>query len=340
VLNVLSVSNELKEKIIQLNIALVNNYKYISELDKEKLREFINKFIGVIGKLNKLSSKELEKYAQRGGVLGVDGSRNKIGGAHPHFVEIFQGLSRSSVIKDPIYKADFYTPLYMENEMEILSKISKDEPSKEEKDNFIRNYKLSSIEVEVALEGIERLNPLVVMMDGSLIRYKIECSDKWNELKKQCEERGIILIGVIKDIKTSIIGASLIENKIIDPLYEDLYDREVLYGTLNHGEFLTIKKEILGKAEEGLSSCFMRSSKEPTVIGMDILSSQDSFIEEMANLVFTLTPEMGRGIPLWLDIIDSEVKISDKILHSLLERYIDRDVLEKLFISERSKRTL
>lgn len=71
---------------------------------------------------------------------------------------------------------------------------------------------------------------------------------------------------------------------------------------------------------------------------MDILDTQREYLEEMARLVFTLTPENSRGVPLWLDIVDKEVKISDDILRALMELYMDRGIYERFFISERDKR--
>ncbi len=66
---------------------------------------------------------------------------------------------------------------------------------------------------------------------------------------------------------------------------------------LEYGEMISIHGEVTKKAKEGFSSLFMRSSKAPTVIGMDILDSQKKYLEEMARLVLTLTPEDGRGVP-------------------------------------------
>jgi hypothetical protein len=38
--------------------------------------------------------------------------------------------------------------------------------------------------------------------------------------------------------------------------------------------------------------------------------------------------------------VDKEVKISDKMMRGILETALDREILEKLFISERDKRWL
>lgn len=328
-----NINNELKKKIIYLNEALQNKYEKVLSLDKDFFRNFIGENIGSIKKLKKFDKEELNAFMEKGGILGVDGSNNRMGGAYPHYVEVYQGLAKSTIYKDrSLYKTDFYTPLYLEEEKSILEDNITGEES-------IRSYKLSTIEIEAALEGIEEFNPYAIMMDGSLIRYDIESFDRWMELRRKCEERGIILIGVIKDIKTSIIGDLLMEDKSLG-IKECFHDRELLYGLLEYGEMIPIYKVESKKSKEGFASLFMRSSMAPTVIGMDILDSQKNHLEEMARIVLTLTPKDGRGVPLWLDIVDNEVKIPDKMIRGLLESYLDRDILEMFFISERDKRTL
>lgn len=329
----ININEGLKDKVTYLNKVLLDKYKDVLSLDRSFFRKFIGENVGPITKLEKLTKEELSYLAEKGGILGVDGSNNRMGGAYPHFVEIYQGLAKSTIYKDkPIYKTDFYTPLYIEREDSPLEDGMEGEES-------IRKRKLSAIEVEAALEGIRELKPYAVIMDGSLIRYDIECFDRWMELRKECEDRNIILIGVIKDIKTSIIGDLLMADKSLE-VKECFYDRELLYGFLEYGEIIPIYGEATKKTAEGFSSLFMRSSQAPTVIGMDILDSQKSHLEEMARLVLSLTPEDGRGVPLWIDIVDSEVKIPDQMIRGLLESYLDREILEMFFISERDKRTL
>lgn len=337
----LDINKDLTNMVSELNEILSNKYKETSKMDKKYIKKLIDDKVGKVYKCRKMSNDVLKFYSSGGGIVAVDGSNNRYGGAYPHFVELYQGLARASNDKDnPMIEVDFYTPLYFEKEKDITDKISKDNPSKEEIDSFIRTYKLSSIEVKVAIKAANNLNPKVIMMDGSLIRYKIECQDKWKELKDICEEKNIILIGVVKDIKTNIIGTTLEDKGVFDPPMHFLYDRELLYGILDVGEILLPDKENTGKYQEGLSSLFIRSSRSPMITGIDIINSQRDDLKKMANLVYTLTPENSRGIPLWIDIIDREVRISDKILENLLDRYLDRDILEKLFVSERSKRTL
>ena len=320
----------LKEKVTNISSALENKYKDIFILDKPQLRNFIEDNVGHISKMDKLGKETLIKYQEQGGIVGVDGSNNKVGGAFPHYIEIYQALAKSTWIKDEqLFKTDIYTPLLPDTSENLLE----DQENKSE-DN--KDKRLATLEVEAAIESIDRFKPFAIMMDGGLIRYNICAYDKWMELKTRCEEEGIILFGVIKDIKTSIIGDIIMEkNKEISM---QIYDREILFGILNYGEMILIQENANKKESEGYASIFLRSSLQPTVVGMDIIDSQRKHLIEMANLVFTLTPENSRGVPLWLDIVDQEVKLTDQMTRNLLETHMDRGIYERLFISERAKR--
>ena len=326
-----NIHKDLKEKISNLNELLGNKYKTILSLDRDEMRSFIGENIGEIIKVEKLENKHLAIYESKGGIVGVDGSTNKIGGAYPHFVEFFQGLAKSTIYKnEPIFKSDINTPLSSTNGRKNI--LEKDEKEIEEK----RNMLLATVEVQAALESIKSFKPYAILMDGNLIRYSIYCNDLWIDLRDECEKQGILLVGVIEDIKTSVIGDKL--GQINPDMNIEAYDRELLFGQLDYGEMILIKDKVNKKKDEGYSSIFMRTSLTPTVIGIDIIDSQSEYIEEMARLILTLTPENSRGIPLWLDIVDQEVKLSDKMMKALVEEYLDRDIYERFFISERSKR--
>lgn len=326
-----NISDGLKDKVQNLNHLLIEKYSEILSLNRLDLRRFISENIGTIKSMKKLDKELLKEYEELGGIVGVDGSNNKIGGAYPHFVEVYQALAKSTKIKEhPLFLTDLYSPLYTE---EIENPLENSERIIEEK----RNIKLSTLEVEVAIESIKSYKPYAILMDGGLIRYNIYAYDKWLELRSICEEEGIILVGVIKDIKTSIIGDTMRERDA--SIEQVFYDRELLFGQLDFGEMIIIHDEVNKKGNQGYSSVFLRSSLQPSVVGMDIIDSQRNYLEEMANLVFTLTPENSRGVPLWLDIVDKEVKISDDIMRALMERYLDRDVYERFFVSERDKRS-
>lgn len=281
--------------------------------------------------MDKLDKEDLALYQTKGGLVGVDGSVNRMGGADPHYVEVFQGLAKSTSKKDqPIFRGDIFSPLIDRGEEEGLEEENSH-------DREERNRLLANIEVQVALDSIEAHKPCAILMDGSLIRYYIYSYDLWIKLREECEERNILLVGVIEDIKTSIIGESLEEKR--EDIKIRAYDRELLFGVLEYGEMIAIDDGVNSKHKSGYSSVFMRSSLAPSVIGMDIIDTQKEYLEQMARLVFTLTPENSRGVPLWLDMVDQEVKISDQLMRGLVERYMDRDIYQRFFVSERSKRS-
>ncbi|NMA85832.1 MAG: DNA double-strand break repair nuclease NurA, partial [Tissierellia bacterium] len=224
-----NINKELGDKMKYINEVLENKYKGLLSMDRDFFRNFLEENIGPIKKLGKLNKEELHYYLEQGGIVAVDGSSNKMGGAPPHFIEIYQGLAKSTLHKDkPIYKADFYTPLYDQRDGE--------------EESSIRREKLSTIEIEAALGAIEELKPYAIIMDGSLIRYDIDSYKKWLELRTKCEEKGIILVGVIKDIKTDIIGEALKNDKSLE-INELFYDRELLYGKLEYGEVIPIYRD-------------------------------------------------------------------------------------------------
>ncbi|WP_277221090.1 DNA double-strand break repair nuclease NurA [Peptoniphilus vaginalis] len=309
---------DLEGQLREVNKSLRNKYDFIFSLDNDAFRKELTENVGRLIKMEKFPKEKLSKYKR---TVGVDGSNNRSGGAFPHFIEIFQGLAKSTDGNE-IYKNKVYTP--------TLNDIYEDK-------NLSQKY-LATIEIETALEYIDKYDFDYLMMDGGFIRYKINCLNLFTELRETCEAKNIILFGVIKDLKTNVIARSL-------EIDESIYDREILFNRLKTGEAVLIRNEINKKfikdgLGEGFSSAFMRTSKFPGAVGLDILDTQERYLEEISSLIYTLTPMSSRGVPLWLDIVDRDVKITDEILTTLLEEYLDRDVYERFFISERDKRSL
>lgn len=309
---------DLEGQLREVNKSLRDKYNFIFSLDNDVFRKELTENVGRLIKMEKFPKEKLSKYKR---TVGVDGSNNRSGGAFPHFIEIFQGLAKSTDGNE-IYKNKVYTP--------TLNDIYEDK-------NLSQKF-LATIEIETALEYIDKYDFDYLMMDGGFIRYKINCLDLFTELRETCEAKNIILFGLIKDLKTNVIARSL-------EIDESIYDREILFNRLKTGEAVLIRNEINKKfikdgLGEGFSSAFMRTSKFPGAVGLDILDTQERYLEEISSLIYTLTPMSSRGVPLWLDIVDKDVKITDEILTTLLEEYLDRDVYERFFISERDKRSL
>lgn len=308
---------QLEDKIKTINTNLRGKYNEYFSIEREDFINSLEKKVGKVVKFEHLSADELSKIDD---LVGVDGSVNRSGGAYPHYIEIYQGLAKSTKYGE-IYLSNVYTPTLNEG-FEIEEK---------------REQLLATIEIDSALEYIRKKSPHVLMMDGGFIRYKINCPYKFKDLREICQQKNILLFGVIKDIKTSIIGRALEYGKAI-------YDRELLFNKFQVGEGILINNEVNKKyidkgLGEGFSSAFVRSSNFPGAVGIDILDLQEEYLTFATRLVCTLTPLNSRGVPLWLDIVDKDVKITDEIIRATLESYLDRDLYERFFISERDKRT-
>ena len=98
--------NELEGQIKNINLNLKDKYDFVFKLNNEDFRNKINSEVGKIIKLKKFNKNEISKYKR---TVGVDGSNNRSGGAFPHFIEIFQGLAKSTDGKE-VYKTKVYTP--------------------------------------------------------------------------------------------------------------------------------------------------------------------------------------------------------------------------------------
>lgn len=318
------IKRDLEEKILDFNARARESYASVLDLDESGLRDFIEENIGGIGRAKKLDPQSLASYEGLGGIVGVDGSVNRKGGASPHYIEFFRALAKSTRKSlEPVLATEVYSPILDPEGLEGEVKDRRDEI-------------LTRLEVQVAIGAAEKLDPHLIMMDGSFIRYIINCKSLWEELRTICESKGILLIGVIEDIKTNIIGTRLVEEGL---MRNPAYDRELLFGRLGLGEFILIRYGVSQKSRAGeLSSAFMRTSLSPNIIGIDIIDTQRKYLGEMASLVYSLTPENSRGVPIWLDIVDREVKISSRMMEMYLENYLDRDIYERFFVEARSKR--
>ncbi|MDO5036768.1 MAG: DNA double-strand break repair nuclease NurA [Tissierellia bacterium] len=303
----------LRRMVEDLGQALRGKYSPVFDLEAAGLKERLEGELGKIYSLDPLSPKDLEDYRP---LVGVDGSNQRRGGAYPHYIEIFQGLAKSTQ-GEAIFTHKIHTPL--------LSGLGAEE------DRSLSGRYLAEVELEAALLAVKKIRPRVLMLDGGFIRFTISAKKAWQDLVEACEDRDILLIGAIKDTKTHMIADYW--------GYGDaFFDKDLLYGKLAPGDFFLVDDDKNSKGEEGFSSGFYRASRHPEVVGLDMLSSQKDGILDMARLLLTLTPRNSRGVNFWIDIVDKEVKLTDDYIQILLEESLDRDLYERFFISERDRR--
>ena len=306
-----------RREIDALNVALKTKYDPLFQKSGAEFKKDLTSDVGMIHALNPLSEEELQKV---GSVAGVDGSVIRQGGAYPHYVEFYQGLALSMQKKERRIRR-IYTPL-----------LAGDDAVSAEK---LHDRTLAEVELEAAMALVEEEDVAVLIMDGGLLRYAINSPAKWEELRGLCLAENTLLVGAIKDIKTRDIARRMGRD-------HDFYDREYLAGKLDVGELLILAEdedeEEKGKTAAGLVGAFYRPTRHWEVVGMDVLTEQKDALNFLARLLFTLTPKNGRGVPFWIDIVDREVKVKQKEVRLILEEAMDREMMERFFVSERDRR--
>ncbi len=311
---------------IKAKLTLVNQRfeGKLRKIDKKSIANIIYTEIGKRKKLEKLNSVEIERISTDKGIVGVDGSINNYGGIYPHYVSIIQALAKSTKgVDDGILLQDIYVPMFEEHEAEI-------------EDEGRRRSRMSSLELKAAEEAMDSMDANLFLMDGSLIHYSIDCPEEWKNFKQKALDNDKIIIGITEEVKTRDIVNAV--KSLLDINDDMLYDREILFGMLQEGELLEFMYTETKKSESGIRTCYARLSEDPQVIGFDFLQEQYEEGLSYSNLIYSITPPKGRGIPLWLDIVDKEVKVTDEMVKAYVESCIDRDIIETYLNPKRNKR--
>ena len=308
---------ELLIKMRDLNNLIKEKSAGIDKRGREGLKKDI--YNGLADKYMIEDDIDLERLAE-GGLWAVDGSLGRIGNLYPHYISVIDALVISTKKGFTHRKSTIYSPMQ--------GQVQDEDEFSFESEMYVKK-EMARLEVRVTIEALEKETPKMIFMDGGFIRYIISCKEDFEELKNICIERGIILAGVIEEIKTSILGKEL-----------DLkaYDREILFSLLDYKEAMLIKDEINNKAEEGITSAFVRTSMKPYAIGVDISTEQKDAMKDVLKTMIMLTPKDSRGIPIILDIVDKKVKITDELKQRVLVKELDKDVYDRYFNEVRNFR--
>ncbi|EFL54146.1 NurA domain protein [Finegoldia magna SY403409CC001050417] len=316
------ISKDLMDEVSDLNERLKNR-KNVSKLSREDIRNLITNEIGKIKIYDRFSVDKLKEIKQDGCICVVDGSVNRVGANYPNYVEFFQSMALLSSDKEPLVKADILCPLV-------------DEFS--ERDQFqISKEKLCATELAVAIEAVSNHDVKILMMDGTLMRYALEAEDLYNDLVELCHDEGVVLVGVVEEISTKIIMNTFHENgKNVGMLF----DREALFNVLDMNEGFVVKKYKSRKEEYNIEQAFIRTSKDPCVIAIDIPSQNMGKFDEIISFVLTMSDENTRGVPFLLDLVDKKTRIDNKQAEILAKKYLDTEMYQSIFRSQRSKRVI
>ena len=316
------ISKDLMDEVSRLNQRLKNR-KNVSKLSREDIRNLITNEIGKIKIYDRFSVDKLKEIKQDGCICVVDGSVNRVGANYPNYVEFFQSMALLSSDQEPLVKADILCPLV-------------DEFS--ERDQFqISKEKLCATELAVAIEAVSNHDVKILMMDGTLMRYALEAEDLYNDLVELCHDEGVILVGVVEEISTKIIMNTFNENNNNVGM---LFDREALFNVLDMNEGFVVEEHKSRKVEYNIEQAFIRTSKDPCVIAIDIPSQNMGKFDEIISFVLTMSDENTRGVPFLLDLVDKKTRIDNKQAEILAKKYLDTEMYQSIFRSQRSKRVI
>ena len=316
------ISKDLIDKVSDLNERLKNR-KNISKLSRKNVRDLITDEIGKIKVYDRFSVDRLKEIKQDGCICVVDGSVNRIGANYPNYVEFFQSMALLSSDQEPLVKADILCPLV-------------DEFS--ERDQFqISKEKLCATELAVAIEAVSHHDIKILMMDGTLMRYSLEAEDLYNDLVELCDMKGVFLVGVVEEINTKIIMNTFNENGVNVGM---LFDIEALFNVLDMNEGFVVEEYKSRKEEYDIEQAFIRTSKDPCVIAIDIPSQKMDDFDEIISFVLTMSDENTRGVPFLLDLVDKKTRIDNKQAEILAKKYLDTEMYQSIFRSQRSKRVI
>lgn len=295
---------EIEEIFKSFNDRLLDKHKKLkNEVTKEKLLT-----LGEFYMSRHLTDEEMNSFLPKG-IAAVDGSNNSYGGADPNIIHFLRACYIPDMKRNRVEEVRILSPLV---DVEVSPKSE-----------------LSKLELIAAMKGLEKYDSKALLMDGGLIRYILDAEDEYNELLELVKERDTLFMGVIEDMKSRSIS------KALDV---DGFDRELLFGKLAPGEAFFLHDELNLKKESSISTIYLRPGNDPMAISIDFPNFLGDKRELITNLVRTLTPDMSRGIPFILDIVDKYAKVTDKDMQYFIKKYISEDV-KRLYLDEaRQKR--
>lgn len=225
---------------------------------------------------------------------GADGSRVLVGDPYPYVVEFYRALARDTQGGEVVLER-------------VRSPLTDPEVADGEEG---RRQVLTRLELEAARRLVEERQPDVLLLDGGLLAFAAHGGEAWEALCEAADRSGTLVAGVIEDIATQELASRI-------GLTVPAHDREVLHGVLEPGEALVLGPEV--GIKRGLATAFVRWGALPRPTAVDVRERDAGRLGELLDAMAPLVPPEGRGIPLWLDLIDHDVRLRVEEVERLLE---------------------
>ncbi|MGB9866664.1 MAG: DNA double-strand break repair nuclease NurA [Bacillota bacterium] len=175
----------------------------------------------------------------------------------------------------------------------------------------------------------------LVVMDGGFLRYESLCPSEWRSLTEVLGHPPVMLVGVIEEVGTFEVARMVAQ--VLGTEWPS-NDRELLFGLLEPGECIMVRQELAFKGD--YYTVFARLSDHPQPVAIDFLrrDADPYTVKKVVSTLYHITSRSSRGVPLWLDVVDQEARLSERDIWAVVTTYLGQEVLEKLFLPHRSRR--
>jgi hypothetical protein len=325
--------------------------------DRGALRAALETCAGEFVRAKKLSDEEIRKLFNGRPLVGVDGSVNQFGSHYPYAIHLFKALAKSTVPgrngEDAVELVKMFSPLRAEDHREVREFVRdrRDELHVEPQDDrlserdmaeqqafaILADQKMVELELEAAMKALDAFKPFLLLMDGGFSRLKGKAAELWEPFVEKALNTDTIVVGVIEEVGSYRLKSRL---DVVDPrLLEGFvrgHDREVLFNLLFEGEWLKTSVERPIKKE--FYTVFTRLSDQPQAGACDFLREQADRVDHVIDFLYTITPSKSRGIPLWLDIVDREARLTRKQVDMIVKSSLDAEIVEAFLRPQRERR--
>jgi hypothetical protein len=345
---------ELGEQLQGLNQTLGSKQR--ERADRLSLRVGLETYVGPLIRAKKMEPARTRELFQGRPLVGVDGSVNQFGGNYPYAVHLFKALAKSTMKnragEQAVEEVALLSPLRGEDHRRIREfveerrdeiRVARQDEQEAEREiaesqayGMLCDQRMVEMELAVAIQALEKFDPSLMMMDGGFSRLKGKGGELWKQLETLCEERDTLLVGVIEEVGSYRLKSRLDANPQLLEGFVRGHDREVLFGTLDEGEWLRTSLE--RPIKNDFYTVFTRLSDAPQAGACDFLRSQADKVDDVIDFLYTITPEKSRGIPLWLDLVDAEVRLTKKQVDMIVKGNIDLAYIESFLRPQRERR--
>lgn len=296
------------------------------------MRRSLAQQIGRITQLHYLCPEEIRALLGDSPLVGVDGSFGSCGASFPYLVTFFRALARSTrqgVAGNKYWTDKIFSPLLSKDQARVQGLLDQG-LNPEDALAHIRWETLAAMEAEAGEAALERERPRILLWDGGFARLATHAPAIWERIKAGVLRQGTIMLGVAEEIATRTLVKQMSETGDTPAeAFAGWADREQLYGMLQPGEIFRVHGHLDAPCRWG--RIYARLSRHPQAIAVDYLAEQAGDLEAAMNFLYTVTPAHGRGFPLWLDVVDAEVRITADQVEALLAAYLD-PALRELFL--------